>query len=276
MREIVLGDNLDALRKLPDRCARLVYIDPPFNTGRRQTRVRLRTVQDEDGDRTGFAGRRYRSVALGSSSFADCFDDYLAFLEPRLVETRRILADDGSLFLHVDYREVHYLKVLTDQIFGRASFMNEIIWAYDYGGRSKKRWSPKHDNLLWYAVDPKRYVFHYEHIDRVPYMAPALVGPEKAARGKTPTDVWWHTIVSPGGREKTGYATQKPLGVVERIVRVHSSPGDLLVDYFAGSGTLGEAAARHGRNFLLVDHNPEAVAVMERRLAAWSPSVRGR
>jgi len=267
---IVLGDNLHVLRTLADGFANLIYIDPPFNTGIQQRRTRLATVRSEDGDRRGFKGQRYRSIELGSSSFADSFDDYLAFLEPRLREARRILAGDGSFFLHIDYREVHYCKVLLDQIFGRDCFMNEIIWAYDYGARNKRRWSPKHDNLLWYVADPARYTYQYSEIDRIPYLAPGLVGPEKAARGKTPTDVWWHTIVSPTGKEKTGYATQKPLGILERIVRVHSRAGDMLVDFFAGSGSFGEAAAKHGRDFLLVDENPEAIAIMQRRLSGYS------
>jgi site-specific DNA-methyltransferase (adenine-specific) len=270
VRKIVFGDNLKALAALPSACAALVYIDPPFNTGRAQERRRLRTVRDEaGGDRTGFLGRRYRTEELGRSAFADRFDDYLGFLAPRLAEARRILRADGSLFLHVDYREVHYCKVLLDEIFGRASFINEIIWAYDYGARSKRRWSAKHDNLLWYAVDPENYVYDYAAIDRIPYLAPGLVGPAKAARGKTPTDVWWHTIVSPTGKEKTGYPTQKPLAILERIVRVHSRPGDLVVDFFAGSGTTGVAAAKLGRDFLLVDDNPEAIRVMRERLAGF-------
>jgi site-specific DNA-methyltransferase (adenine-specific) len=272
---IVLGDNLDVLRALPDGLARLVYVDPPFNTGREQRRTRLRTVRDPSGDRTGFKGERYRTEVLGSSAWRDAFDDYLGFLAPRLEEARRILAADGSLFLHVDPREAHYCKVLLDELFGRASFINEIVWAYDYGGRTKARWPAKHDTILWYARDPKRYVFRYEEIDRVPYMAPGLVGPDKAARGKTPTDVWWNTIVSPTGHEKTGYPTQKPLRIVERIVRVHSEPGDLVLDFFAGSGTTGEAAARLGRRYLLVDSNLEAVRVMARRLAWDEPELVG-
>jgi site-specific DNA-methyltransferase (adenine-specific) len=270
MNRVILADNLDALADVPDGCAALVYIDPPFNTGRRQTRTQIRTVRDEEGgDRTGFQGKRYRTTKLGTTGYADSFDDYLGFLEPRLREARRILRPDGSFFLHTDYREVHYCKVLLDEIFGRASFINEIIWSYDYGARSKKRWSPKHNNILWYAADPKNYTYRYDDIDRIPYMAPGLVGPEKAARGKTPTDVWWHTIVSPNGKEKTGYATQKPLGIIERIIRVHTNPGDLVVDFFAGSGTLGEAAARNGREFLLIDSNPEAIAIMAKRLSPW-------
>ena len=271
---IVLADNLEFLRTVPDGVANLVYADPPFNTGKRQERRRLRTVRDEAaGDRTGFKGQRYRTVELGRSGYSDAFDDFHAFLGPRLEELRRILADDGSFFLHIDYREVHYCKVALDRLFGRASFMNEIIWAYDYGARSKKKWSAKHDSILWYAKDPDRYTFDFEAMDRIPYMAPGLVGKQKAARGKTPTDVWWHTIVSPSGKEKTGYATQKPLGVLERIVKVHSRPGDLVVDCFAGSGTAGEAAALHGRRFLLVDSNPEAVEVMARRLTRFEPEL---
>jgi site-specific DNA-methyltransferase (adenine-specific) len=270
---IVEAENLAALADLADGTARLVYIDPPFNTGKTQSRSRLRTERDDAGDRTGFGGKRYRTTQLGTTGYADTFDDYLAFLTPRFEEARRVLADDGSFFLHVDHREVHYCKVRLDEVFGRESFRNEIIWAYDYGARSKTRWSTKHDTILWYARDPGNYVFDFEAMDRIPSMAPGLVTPEKAARGKTPTDVWWHTIVSPTGREKTGYPTQKPLGVLERIVKVHSEPGDLCLDFFAGSGTLGEAAARHGRRFLLIDENPEAVRVMTERLARFEPVI---
>jgi site-specific DNA-methyltransferase (adenine-specific) len=276
MGRIILGENLEVLRGLPADSADLIYIDPPFNTGRRQERTRLRTVRDEaGGDRTGFGGRRYRAEERGRLAFADCFDDFLAFLEPRLREAYRVLAPEGAFFLHLDYREAHYGKVLMDGIFGRDSFLNEIIWAYDYGARSRRRWPAKHDNILWYAKDPRRYVFNYEKIDRIPYLAPGLVGAEKAARGKTPTDVWWHTIVPTSGRERTGYPTQKPLGILSRIVRVHSRPGDLVLDFFAGSGTTGEAAARLERDFLLVDNHPEAVRIMAERLAWAHPECVG-
>ena len=224
MLRIVLNDNLEVLRTLGCSSIDLIYIDPPFNTGRERKRVALRTVRDSGGDRTGFGGKRYRTTALGATAYADDFDDYRAFLEPRLIEAHRVLAGTGSLFFHIDYREAHYCKVLLDGIFGRACFINEIVWAYDYGGRPKKRWPAKHDTILWYAKDPAHYTFNFDEIDRIPYMAPALVGAEKAARGKTPTDVWWHTIVPTNSKEKTGYATQKPLGLLERIVRVHSSP----------------------------------------------------
>jgi site-specific DNA-methyltransferase (adenine-specific) len=264
--QVILGDNLDVLRTLPSESVDLIYIDPPFNTGKSQTRLQIKTVKTEDGDRTGFKGERYRTIHLGSRSFEDAFDDYLGFLEPRLMEAHRVLKPTGSFYFHVDYREVHYCKVLLDGIFGRPRFLNEIIWAYDYGARTTKKWPPKHDNILVYAKDEERYVFNLEEIDRIPYMAPGLVGPEKAARGKLPTDTWWHTIVSPTGKEKVGYPTQKPLGIISRIVRASSPPGGLVLDFFAGSGTTGAAAREAGRRFILVDSSPEAFAVMKKRL----------
>ncbi len=272
--QIIFGDNLRYLRTVPDASIDLIYIDPPFNTGRKQVRKRLRTVRDDVApDRKGFKGNSYRTEVLGQQEFADEFDDFQAFIRPRLDEACRVLKSTGSLFLHLDYREVHYCKIYLDQIFGRNSFINEIIWAYDYGARSKSRWSAKHDNILWYAKDPGNYTFNYEDIDRIPYMAPGLVGPVKAARGKTPTDMWWHTIVSPTGKEKTGYPAQKPLGIIERIVRVHSNPGDTVLDFFAGSGTTGEACAQLHRDFVLVDNNPQSLSVMRRRLAKYNPEI---
>jgi site-specific DNA-methyltransferase (adenine-specific) len=270
---IILSDNLPVLAATPDDSIDLIYVDPPFNTGRTQTLQRVRTTRDADGDRTGFQGRRYRTVKLGRASYDDLFDDYLAFLEPRLVEFRRVLKQSGTLYVHLDYREVHYCKVLLDLIFGRQCFLNEVIWSYDYGGRTLRRWSPKHDTILVYVKDPRRYYFAIDAADRVPYMAPGLVGPEKAARGKRPTDSWWHTIVPPAGRERTGYPTQKPLGVVKRIVRASSPPNGLVADYFAGSGTLGLAAAESGRDFVLVDASPEAVQVMARRLRGYGQAI---
>jgi site-specific DNA-methyltransferase (adenine-specific) len=267
---VVLGDNLDVLRALPDECVDLIYVDPPFNTGRRQTLEQIRSIRDEDnGDRIGFKGQRYRTLRIGTSSYLDLHDDYLAFLEARLLEFRRVLKQSGSLYLHVDYREVHYCKVLLDSIFGRACFLNEVIWAYDYGGRPRRRWPPKHDNILVYVKDPRRYYFDPDAADRIPYMAPGLVGPTKVARGKRLTSVWWHTIVPPGGKERTGYPTQKPLGIARRIVRTSSPPDGLVADFFAGSGTTGAAAHEAGRPFLLVDCNPEAIAVMTRRFASF-------
>lgn len=269
MNSIFYGDNLQILEALSASSVDLIYIDPPFNTGKTQTRHRIATVRDIAGDRIGFQGNRYRTVKMGSSAYSDRFDDYLGFLRPRLVEAHRVLAKGGSLFFHIDCREVHYCKVMLDDIFGRECFRNEIIWAYDYGARAKQKWPAKHDNILWYSKSADRYTFNLDACDRIAYMAPGLVGAEKAARGKTPTDVWWHTIVPTNGREKTGYATQKPLGIIERIVKVHSNPGDLCLDFFAGSGTFGEAAAKHGRRFMLIDSSSEAITVMEKRLAKY-------
>jgi site-specific DNA-methyltransferase (adenine-specific) len=265
---IYFGDNLPILQSLPGESVDLIYIDPPFNTGKVQGRTQIQAVQvDDGGDRTGFAGRRYRTIPLGRRQYADLFDDYLAFLEPRLEEAYRVLAPHGSLYFHIDYREVHYCKVLLDGIFGRDCFLNEIIWAYDYGGRTRKKWPAKHDNILFYVKDPRRYTFDLEAAGRIPYMAPDLVGPEKAARGKLPTDTWWHTIVPTNSREKTGYPTQKPAGVIRRIVLASSRPGDLVLDFFAGSGTTGAVCLELGRRFILVDDNLQALEVMAKRFA---------
>ncbi len=264
---VLQSDNLRVLEAMDPGVVALVYVDPPFNTGKTQQRTQIKTVRDEDGDRTGFQGNRYRTERIGTRAYEDNFDDYLQFLEPRLVETHRVLAPNGTLYFHIDYREAHYCKVLLDGIFGRECFLNEIIWAYDFGGRSKKKWPAKHDTILVYVKDPEDYVFNADEVDRIPYMAPGLVGPEKAKRGKLPTDTWWHTIVSPTGKEKTGYPTQKPMGVLRRIVAASSNPGDLVVDFFAGSGTTGAVALELGRRFLLVDDNPEAIEVMRKRFA---------
>ncbi len=272
---INLADNLDFLREVPNAAVDLIYIDPPFNTGTQQSITRLKTVRDEGGDRTGFGGNRYRTERQGSTSYLDAFEDYMAFIAPRIDEARRVLADNGSIFLHVDQHESHYCKVLLDRVFGRKSFINEIIWSYDYGGRSKKKWPTKHDTIFWYAIDPANYTFNANAIDRIPYMAPGLVGKEKAARGKVPTDVWWQTIVPTSGKERTGYPTQKPLAILERIVKVHSNPGDMVMDFFAGSGTTGVAAARNDRLFVLVDSNPEAVQVAAKRLTEYTPECVG-
>jgi site-specific DNA-methyltransferase (adenine-specific) len=267
--EIIHDDNLKYLKTREDRTFDLIYIDPPFNTGKAQSRKQTQMTHSEDDyDRVGFQGKKYKTKVLSEISYQDSFgDNFMDFITPRLVEAHRLLKEDGSLFVHLDFREVHYVKVYLDELFGgRDHFMNEIIWAYDYGARTKKLWPRKHDSILWYAKDPKNYTFNIDECDRIPYMAPGLVGKEKAALGKTPTDVWWHTIVPTNGREKVGYPTQKPRGVIDRIVKVHSRPGDFLLDFFAGSGTFGESALENGRNCVLVDQNPQAIEVMSLRL----------
>jgi site-specific DNA-methyltransferase (adenine-specific) len=264
--EILLGDNLEILPRFDDESFQLIYVDPPFNTGRQQTRRTLETVGAEDGDRVGFQGRRFRSRLLAESSYADAFEDYLAFLAPRLDQAHRLLAASGTLYFHIDYREAHYCKLLLDEIFGRASFLNEIIWAYDYGARSRRRWPAKHDTILVYVKDPAGYHYDAEAVDREPYMTPGLVTAEKAARGKLPTDVWWHTIVPTNSREKTGYPTQKPEGILRRMIQASTRPGDWCLDCFAGSGTVGAVAAELGRRYVLIDCNPEAVRIARERL----------
>jgi site-specific DNA-methyltransferase (adenine-specific) len=273
---ILLGDSLALLPRFADESFQLAYLDPPFNTGKNQRRRTLETVRDEHGDRTGFQGRRYATRVLEESSYRDDFDDYLGFLEPRIREVRRLLNESGTLYLHIDYREAHYVKLLLDEVFGRQCFLNEIVWAYDYGARPRRRWPAKHDTILVYVKDRERYWFDSGSVEREPYMAPGLVSAEKAARGKLPTDVWWHTIVSPTGKEKTGYPTQKPEGVLRRIVAASSRPGDWCLDCFAGSGTLGSVAAALGRRFVLIDSNPEAVAIARKRLeAVWTAGASG-
>jgi site-specific DNA-methyltransferase (adenine-specific) len=261
-----LADNMDVLPRLPASTFQMIYIDPPFNTGKVQARKTLATVSGDVGDRTGFGGRRYKTRLLAESSYRDTFDDYLAFLEPRLREASRLLTSTGTFYFHIDFREAHYCKLLLDEIFGRECFLNEIIWAYDYGARSKSRWPAKHDTILVYVKSSDAYYYDAEAVDREPYMAPGLVTAEKAVKGKLPTDVWWHTIVPTNGREKTGYPTQKPEGIIRRMVQASTKPGDWCLDFFAGSGTMGAVAAALERRCLLIDSNPAAVDVIRSRL----------
>ncbi len=274
--QILLGENLQLLPAFADGSFQLVYVDPPFNTGKVQTRRTLAAVRDSEGERTGFQGRRYSTRLLSQSSYCDSFDDYLAFLTPRLEHAHRLLAREGTLYFHIDYREAHHCKLLLDEIFGRRCFLNEIIWAYDYGARTRRRWPAKHDTILVYVKDPSAYHFDADAVDREPYMAPGLVTPEKAARGKLPTDVWWHTIVPTSGHEKTGYPTQKPEGIVRRMVSASTRPGDWCLDFFAGSGTLGAVAAQLGRRYVLIDCSPEAVAIMRARLGGATDTAGAR
>ena len=263
---LYFGDNLGILKTLESESIQLIYIDPPFNTGRTQTRGTTTTTRNEDSNRVGFKGQRYDIVKETVLSYDDEFEDFWSFLEPRLEEAWRLLNETGTLYLHLDYREAHYAKVLLDALFGRESFLNEIIWAYDYGGKSKNKWPSKHDTILVYVKNPAKYYFNSTEVDREPYMAPGLVTPEKVEKGKLPTDVWWHTIVSPTGKEKTGYPTQKPKGILRRVIQASSKPGDLVLDFFAGSGTTGAVAAELGRNFILIDQNPESIEVITSRL----------
>jgi site-specific DNA-methyltransferase (adenine-specific) len=265
---ILEGDNAEVLPRLPSGAFDLVYVDPPFNTGRTQESRRLRTVADEHGDRSGFGGRRYRSEPVSRHSYEDSHVDYIGFLGPRLREAHRLLAPHGTLYVHLDPREAYRVRLLLlDEIFGRDAFLNEIVWAYDYGAKPKTRWPAKHDTILAYVRTPGAHHFDAGAVEREPYMAPGLVSAEKAARGKMPTDCWWHTIVPTTGAERTGYPTQKPEGILRRIVAASARPGGWCLDFFAGSGTLGAACRDLGRRYVLVDSNPEAVEIMRRRLA---------
>lgn len=263
---ICFGDNLPFLQALPDEAVDFIYIDPPFNTRQERRLRRLRVKQDPQGPRRGFQGRRYRVEVVGEIAYSDRHQDYLGFLTPRLQEAWRVLKPHGSFILHLDQREVHYVRVLMDALWGSECFLGEIVWAYDYGGRPRKRWAPKHDTLLWYVKDPERYQFNEEEVGR-PFPAHG-----RAPYGhRPPGDVWWHTIVPTSGKERTGYPTQKPLALLMRLLRAYTRPGDVVLDFFAGSGTTGEAAARLGRRFLLMDHHPQAFLVMVRRLAPYRP-----
>jgi site-specific DNA-methyltransferase (adenine-specific) len=268
---LVAGDNGPALARLPEGAFDLVYLDPPFNTGRAVERRLLSVAGDSDGDRLGFGGRRYSTRLLQTLSYDDAFADYLGFLESRLIRLRDLLAPHGTLYFHIDYREAHYCKLLLDQIFGRDAFLNEIIWSYDYGAKPRRRWPAKHDTILVYVRTPGAHHFDADAVEREPYMAPGLVSADKAARGKRPTDVWFHTIVPTNGREKTGYPTQKPEGVLRRIVAASSRRGGWCLDPFAGSGTLGAVCRELGRSFVLIDSNDVAIETMHKRLA---PGIR--
>lgn len=263
---VVFGDNAEVLPALPEASFQLIYIDPPFNTGRQQLRRTLKATATDGPGRRGFGGRSYQTEETARSAYPDRFSDYLGFLASRLEQAYRLLSTDGTLYFHIDYREAHYCKLLLDEIFGRSCFLNEVIWAYDYGGRPKRRWPAKHDTILVYVRDPTAYYFDQDAVERIPYMAPALVPEDKAQRGKAPTDVWWHTIVPTSGTEKTGYPNQKPEGILRRVLQASSAPGAWVLDFFAGSGTTGAVARALGRRFFLVDSNPVAIEVMRRRL----------
>lgn len=266
--EIIFGDNLRALRSFESNSVNLIYIDPPFNTQKTRQLNQIKTIQSDDGDRIGFLGKKYKTTNIGSKQYSDSFshDEYINdFLKPRLEESYRILTNNGSLYFHIDYREVHYCKILLDNIFGRNCFLNEIIWAYDFGGRSKSKWPAKHDNILLYVKNPKDYIFNRDAVDRIPYLAPGLVGKEKAEKGKFPTDVWWHTIVGTNSKERTGYPTQKPLAIINRIIKASSNENDLVLDFFAGSGTVGDSCLGLNRRFILIDNNEDAIGIMKNR-----------
>jgi site-specific DNA-methyltransferase (adenine-specific) len=272
MNKIIFGDCLDALKTIESESVTTIFVDPPFNTHKTQKRNRIKATASDEG-RSGFGGRKYQVEDINSASYKDSFDDFEGFLMPRIKESIRTLTKDGSIFILLDFREIHYIKIAMDKLLGRDCFINEIIWMFDYGFRSRTKYSNKHNTILWYAKDPKNYIFNYNDIDRVPYLAPGLVGKEKAARGKTITAEWWQSIVGTNSKAKTFYPTEKPLKISERIVKMHSKKDDLIMDFFAGSATTGMAAGNLGRKFIMIDNNPDAIDVMKKRLVEFNPEV---
>ncbi len=246
---VIHAEALDAMRNMADGSFDMVYSDPPFGTG--QERVML---------------RKREGKVISKISYNDRYEDYLAFLRPHLEEMHRVLKATGTLYLHLDCRWSHYAKVMLDEVFGPECFLNEVIWAYDYGGRGKRCWPQKHDNVLVYVKTPGEHVFEWDAIDRIPYMAPGLQkDPARAASGKVPTDVWWMSIVGTQSKERNGYPTQKPVKLIERAILASCPQGGTVLDPFAGSGTTGQAALNLSRPFTLVDLSPWAIEVMQER-----------
>lgn len=258
MVDVIQGDCLVHLKGVPDNTYNLIYLDPPFNTGISQTR---KTTTGNGG----FAKERYNVRELAEKQYNDYFEDYYGFLFPRLEEMYRTLASDGSMFIHLDWRETHYVRVFLDSLFGRDNCLNEIIWHWDYGAKSKRYWPRKHNNVLYYVKDTENYTFDISQTDFLPYLAPKLVSKEKAERGKVPTDTWFMTIVPTNGHEKTGYPTQKPEALLRRILACHCKTGDKVLDPFAGSGTTGAVAKQLGLDCTLIDNNMEAIDTIYKR-----------
>jgi DNA modification methylase len=274
---LIHADNLAVTGGLADGAVDLIYIDPPFGTG---------TVRRGGARGTGLlqgeTPHHYRDVP-------DDPERFVTWIEPRLIESRRVLAPHGSLFVHLDYRAVHYVKVALDRIFGRPRFINEIIWCYSVGGKSRNMFGRKHDTILWYARTADHAFFPDavrvprkggSHM-RVVRTAEGALVQEKTDRrtgkvyrypvaaGKVPED-WWTDIeiLNQSDRERTGWPTQKPERLLERILCAASAEGALVADWFCGSGTTAIAAQRLDRRFLIADCAAEAVACARDRLAA--------
>ena len=257
MNKVHLADALSFLKGLPDSSVDMVYTDPPFGTG---------TVQQMN--------RKKGTEIVSKIGYSDKFDDYVEFLRPHLVEMHRALKVTGTMYLHMDWRWVHYAKVECDKIFGYDNFLNEVIWSYNFGGRGKDKWPAKHDTILVYVKERGKHTFNWEEIDRIPYVAPELqyVGRSKEdaekriAAGQVPTDVWSMSIVGTASKERLGYPNQKPLKLIERAIRASSNRGDTIVDPFVGSGTTAAAAHSLGRSFEVCDMNPESTNLVISRM----------
>lgn len=255
---IIRADNLTFMARLPGQCCDLIYVDPPFCTGKERTR----------GD--------------GRHKFADHWPGglkaYLDFLQPRLEQMHRILKPAGSLYVHLDWRAVHYVKVLLDDIFGEGQFLNEIIWSYRTGGLSKRWFARKHDTILLYARQAGKHKFkvlragafrtdgmNFDEQGR-PYKQTRAGRLYFHPDGPALTDVWEIPFLSTVSLERTGYPTQKPEALLERIIEASSEPGDLVADFFCGSGTTAAVAKRLGRRWLTCDISPEAVRMARKRV----------
>lgn len=257
MNELHVAEALKVLQSVPDNHIDMIYTDPPFGTG---------TVQETQ--------RKIDNRIFEKMGYSDKYVNYMDFLVPHLMQLHRVLKETGTMYLHLDYRWVHYVKVECDKIFGYDNFLNEIVWSYNYGGRGKDRWPAKHDTILVYVKNRGKHTFNWDNIDRIPYAAPELqhVGRTKEeaekriAMGQVPTDVWTMSIVGTASKDRTGYPNQKPIKLIERAIRASSNPGEIVLDVFCGSGTTGVAATNLGREFVMSDNNPQAINVAQQRL----------
>jgi DNA modification methylase len=254
-RKLYRGDMLDVASLLEPESFRLIYLDPPFLTGRQRIGSKTEYTYDD----------RWKGK----------LDAYLPWLETRLKAFAPLLQQGGSMVLHLDWRAAHYAKVMLDEIFGHENFINEIIWHYTGGGRSKTRFSCKHDTLLWYARKQKPY-FDIDAV-RVPYKETSgyARGGIRAASGRkylpnpkgTPVDdVWDIPIINPMASERVGYPTQKPKILLQRIIAALSAPGELVGDFCCGSGTTLVCAELMGRRWVGSDQSPKALECTTSRL----------
>jgi site-specific DNA-methyltransferase (adenine-specific) len=252
------GQALNFLQSLDDSSIDLIYTDPPFGTGDMQT-----------------MSRKKAGTVISKIEYSDKFSNYMEFLEPHLWEMHRVLKDTGTMYLHLDWRWVHYAKVVCDEIFGYDNFLNEIIWSYNFGGRGKDRFPQKHDTILVYAKELGKHTFNWDDIDRIPYAAPALQyagrtkeeAEKRIAEGQVPTDVWSMSIVGTASKERIGYPNQKPLKLIKRIIAASSNPNDIVIDPFVGSGSTAGAAIEMDRRFIVNDASQHAIDTMKKRFA---------
>jgi site-specific DNA-methyltransferase (adenine-specific) len=250
------GSALDLLHSIPDESIDLIYTDPPFGTGNIQTMDRKK------------AGKTVSKI-----EYSDKYENYLDFLEPHLIQMHKVLKSTGTMYLHMDWRWVHYAKVMCDGIFGMENFLNEVVWSYNFGGRGKDRWPQKHDTILVYIKEMGKHTFNWNDIDRIPYAAPELqyVGRTKEeaekriAEGQVPTDVWSMSIVGTASKERVGYPNQKPQKLMKRAIVASSNVGDIVLDPFGGSGSTAAAAMEANRKFITGDSSPDAIQTMRNR-----------